>query len=141
MESRASALADGIPLAIQDDLNSEENSSSSSRSRSWLPASRSLEWQRLEGPITAILRDSGYLHTGEAPPQSIDRMSLLTNRTAIAADIRKKLPSRRVTVRRRVMSGYTTVSAGHYGHVGIGVKITQDHDGRHIITSVSVVSP
>jgi hypothetical protein len=47
------------------------------------------------------------------------------------------MPSRRVAVRRRVMSGLgaASLSNGHYGHVGIGIKIAKE-GGQHFVASV-----
>eukprot|EP00802_Teleaulax_amphioxeia_P024463 Tamp_25165.p1 GENE.Tamp_25165~~Tamp_25165.p1 ORF type:complete len:242 (+),score=17.23 Tamp_25165:1-726(+) len=45
------------------------------------------------------------------------------------------MPARKVTVRRRVMSEAASLSNGHYGHVGIGIKVARQ-DGHHYVTSI-----
>jgi len=67
--------------------------------------------------------------------KAVDADALVTNPVDIAAAIRKNMPARKVTVRRRVMSEAASLSNGHYGHVGIGIKVARQ-DGHHYVTSV-----
>ena len=67
-------------------------------------------------------------------PPAPHRSLLLTDAAEIDQLIRRRLvPSRRVQVRRRVMS---TVPSLQNGQVGIGIKIARNESGQHVITSV-----
>ncbi len=72
---------------------------------------------------------------GEWNGKTVDADAPVPSPVDMAATISKSLPLRRVAVRRRVMSGAASLSNGHYGHVGIGIKIGKE-GGQHFVASV-----
>jgi hypothetical protein len=72
---------------------------------------------------------------GELNGKTVDADAPVPSLADMAATISKNMPLRRVAVRRRVMSGAASLSNGHYGHVGIGIKIGKE-GGQHFVVSV-----
>jgi len=73
----------------------------------------------------------------------LEQASLETNPAAIAAAIAKKMPARRVCVRRRTISSTSGLYGGdNYGHVGIGIKIHVDaQTGKASISALLAGGP